>query len=237
MDLRLDTPSIRSSDRTWFAPFLYNAGYLFSYLLFPTRVWPYRLLRFFGIGLMGLTRGVGTAGLPLATGNAICIAGYRHSANSFLVSNVDRDVHALVLSHNHRAWEVRRAVALKLPVLLLVRDPKAIAESTWLRSRVGWNGQRYPIWPATTLLCWMLYHRAVMRFESRLSVVCFQRVIRGWPAVVEAAAARGVTLHLPAREEAINGLGNLRPVTLSRWASWLLRHAEARHRALVAKSI
>jgi hypothetical protein len=102
----------------------------------------------------------------------LCIDAFPGSGNSFVSNSVrgavDRPVN--IESHFHQTAQLKRALALEIPAVVLVRDPKGACTSQM---------SKHPSLAApVVLLRWIQYYRWVRRRFDRLTVVLFDDVIR-----------------------------------------------------------
>lgn len=101
----------------------------------------------------------------------LCIEAFPGSGSSFVSNSVrmavDRPVN--IESHFHRTVQLKRALGLAVPVVVLVRDPVAACAS--LRSK----NPRVAEW--VVLLRWIHYHRWVSCHLGALEVFLFDEVI------------------------------------------------------------
>ena len=101
----------------------------------------------------------------------LVIDGFPGSGNSFLASSL-RDVLSdtiEVVSHFHHTVQLKRAIALGVPAVVVVSEPLAAASS--LKSK------QPDLWDAVILLRWIVYHRYVARHRDRLDVFLFDEIV------------------------------------------------------------
>ena len=163
----------------------------------------------------------------------LCVEGFPGSGNSF-VSNSIRDAASRplnVVSHFHWTAQLRRALALDVPAVVLVRHPRQACMSLKSKQPELW------IWAVT--LRWLRYHTFVLGHLDRLDVCLFDEFTRDLDLVRRSSAAVGRLVEGPIRAE----LSYRRPsssATEPRWEgpfqSRLLHSAERIYDSIVARA-
>ena len=153
----------------------------------------------------------------------LVVEGFPGSANSF-VSNTIRD-HAssstLVESHFHYTVQLKRALALGIPAVVLVRDPRGACDSM--------KSKQPETWDLVIVLRWILFHRFVRRHLDELHVFLFRDVVDDVDVVRRECEAvrslvRGTLVPIEAyrRESSVRRRVNSDSVPVR----WLLRRAD-----------
>lgn len=98
----------------------------------------------------------------------LVIDGFPGSGNSFVSNNARAAVHQPVNieSHFHFTAQLKRAAALGVPAIVLVRDPEGACNSLKSKTPRYWN------W--LIVLRWLRYHRYVLRHGSKFAIVLFK---------------------------------------------------------------
>ena len=121
----------------------------------------------------------------------LCVEGFPGSANTF-VSNTIREALvgcANIESHFHWTAQLKRALALQAPTLVVVREPHAACSS--LKSK------RPQLRDWIIVLRWMQYHRFVLQHRARLDIVLFEDVIRDVDLIRRVSPAVNRLVHAP----------------------------------------
>lgn len=180
--------------------------------------------------------GLGTGiweGRKIATRETeLVIEGYPGSANSF-TSNCIREqlpVDFRLESHFHQTMQLRRALALRVPAVVLVRDP--LSACTSLKSKE-------PAFQDVFLLTqWILFYGWVRRRSGDLLVLFFDEVTADVDLVRRACPAlrRIVPDPIPAVPSLTRPSVIRKSLDLERASTrWLIRRAERLYRALRAE--
>lgn len=113
---------------------------------------------------------------PMRSGNTFAVAAF------WLANGRDRHVGR----HIHTAAHVLEAVRLKIPVLVIVRDPRAVAVSHVLR--------RPALTVRDSLIDYVDFYRTLDPVRDSIVSVDFQTLVSDFPAVIDQVNAKFETL-------------------------------------------
>ena len=106
------------------------------------------------------------------------IQGFRHSGNSFLLTQVASYSPDQIHSHSHRVWAVAQAVNNNIVPVVLIRKPGEVLSSTLRRMYSGeYQNLPYTLYHGTLLVTWYLYYRSLWRYRDRICLVPFSDLI------------------------------------------------------------
>lgn len=154
----------------------------------------------------------------------LVVEGFPGSANSYLSNSLRAALPAgvRVVSHFHYTVQIKRALALGLPVVVLVRDPRGACSS--------YKSKQPQLWSWPIVLRWLLYHRYVWRQLQRLDVIFFDEIIGDLGAVVRRSSRlQGLLGGHPVRGDVSLRRASVRHVQISNdgpVSSRLLRRAD-----------
>lgn len=112
----------------------------------------------------------------------LVVDGFPGSANSYVSNSlrVALSEATRVTSHFHYTVQIKRALALDLPLLVVVRAPRAACSS--------FKAKEPELWDWLIGLRWLLYHRYVWRNIRHLDVVLFDEVTEDLAIVARRSA-------------------------------------------------
>lgn len=133
-----------------------NVGFALSYWIFPNSYDLYRAQK-------RLFNRAFRCNAPVAAHQVVrpgdcVIQGFRHSGNSFLISNVVEEDRAGVPTDLHRIWMVQEAVKNEAVVIVLIRNPLEVALSTYFRTAADCTRHTpFQLFPWAVLAGWIGY--------------------------------------------------------------------------------
>jgi hypothetical protein len=113
----------------------------------------------------------------------LCIDGFPRSGNTFLVAAVQRWNTSLRISHHtHLGGNVKYAIGLGLPTVVLLRQPADAVASAMV-----WDGK---VTPAVGLFVYMHFYRSLAPLLDKALLVSFEDAVGKPDAVVQAVNDR-----------------------------------------------
>jgi hypothetical protein len=159
-----------------FLNFFYNAGIVSSYLFSARSYQQYRMMKLLSSKVVGLAPFVSPGFQPCK--HRMSIQGFRHSGNSFLVTQVVSYSPDQIHSHSHRLWAVAQALDHDIVPVVLIRRPQEVLSSTLRRTHSGeYQNLPYTLYRATLLITWYLYYRSLKRYRDKVCLVPFGDLI------------------------------------------------------------
>lgn len=212
-----------------------NIGFALSYWLLPDSYRFYRIQkRLFNV-LLGANTPI--LKVPCYESDGVVIQGFRHSGNTFVISNVAVDDQRRLPQAWHRIWTVKQAVTKGLPIVVLIRQPARVAESAVYRTAKNavYPYTSYFIFPWAVLLAWIGYYRWVSRLRGAITIVPLDLVAGDYPAFRDMIADKmGVRMNETPDWSNLNRYpGDRWDLKLSPLSQLLLRKAEALYDMLV----
>ncbi len=141
----------------------------------------------------------------------ICIEGHNRSANSFAVkafrgANDSLEKEHNIATHVHASAQVRRAVDLEVPTMVLIREPKATVMSQKalaIQLKQVANPEAYPI--EICLAMYVDFYERLLPYKDGFMVASFEQVTEDFGSVMERFNARFETAfngidHTPEKE-------------------------------------
>ena len=137
----------------------------------------------------------------------VLIEGYFRCANHYAVGAM-RLAHGeslRVAGHSHAPAVVKRACALGVPVILLIREPVAVTLSNLLKHPT--------MTPGYTLRGYVDFYKQVLPLHEQVVIGAFDEVTANFNAVIDRLNARFRTSfqHVPDNEQTLEALGKQRP--------------------------
>ncbi len=107
----------------------------------------------------------------------LVIEGMGRSGNTFAVAafQLAQPSPVRVVHHTHSAAQVIRAVRLRRPVLVIVREPSAVVLSQMILRGIP---------PSPPLHAWIRFHRRILPWREHLSVCTFEDVTSDFSGVI-----------------------------------------------------
>jgi hypothetical protein len=212
-----------------------NIGFAMSYWLFADSYWCYRIQKKLFNAVFGCKTPV-LDGPAFERGQTI-IQGFRHSGNSFVISNIVEEDQWRVPKGLHRIWIIKEAIKQGLPVITLIRSPQDVVASTVYRTANSCDDPYAPFFlcPSAVLIAWIGYYRYVERFLDNLSIIPLHLLEDNYSVCVRSIAdVTGLRMNELPSWERLNRYGGKRwEVRVSPFSRLLLRYAKARYSRLV----
>lgn len=150
--------------------------------------------RFSSLYLTGLRikhRGRGFLKRIVSPATDICIEGHNRSANSFAVkafrgANDSPEKEHVIATHVHASAQVRRAVDLGIPTMVLIREPKATVMSQKalaIQLKQVANPEAYPM--EIFLAMYVDFHERLLPYKDGYMVASFEQVTKDFGCVME----------------------------------------------------
>lgn len=124
--------------------------------------------------------------------SVVCIEGFPRSANTFAVaafilSQGGSELH--IARHTHLSGQVKLACRYKVPVLLVIREPRAAVCSLRIFN---------PDLPVTdTLKAYIRFHKELLPYRSQISVIRFEEVTGDYQKAIDALNVKSGTSFKP----------------------------------------
>jgi hypothetical protein len=167
-----------------------NIGFALSYWLFADSYRFYRIQKRLFNAVFGCKTPIMEA--PKHQSDAVVIQGFRHSGNSFVISNiVEADRGRLPMAW-HRVWIMKVAIKKSLPIIVLIRQPRDVVASTVYRTSTRKDDPYAPflIFPWAALLAWIGYYSWIKRFRHSVVIVPLDLVERDYQYCRQVVAER-----------------------------------------------
>lgn len=141
----------------------------------------------------------------------ICIEGHNRSANSFAVkafrgANDSLEKEHAIATHVHASAQVRRAVDLGIPTMVLIREPRATVisqKALAIQLKQVANPKAYPM--EIFLAMYVDFYERLLPYKDGFMVASFEQVTKDFGCVIERVNARfetdfNVINHTPEKE-------------------------------------
>ena len=165
-------------------------------------------------GLRFKHRGRGFLKRIVSATTDICIEGHNRSANSFAVkafrdANDTSEKEHKIATHVHASAQVRRAVDLAVPTMVLIREPGATVisqKALAIQLNQVTNPEKYPI--EIFLSMYVDFYERLLPYRDRFMVASFEQVTQDIGSVMDRFNGRfgtnySVIDHTPENEKAI----------------------------------